>query len=72
MRHSCRLSLALVVLLSSSVSAFGADEKSFGAKILDGALSSAGGKGGEFAVKFAAGWIYKLGCKPEQKTDAGS
>jgi hypothetical protein len=72
MRHSCRLALALCVLLSSSVSAFGADEKSFGAKILDGALSSAGGKGGEFAVKFAAGWIYKLGCKPEQTTDPGS
>ena len=71
MREFRAVALALLFLLTP-LSAFAAEEKSFGAKILDGALSSAGGKGGEFAVKFAAGWIYKLGCKPEQQTDEGS
>lgn len=72
MREFRALALALLFLSLSSVSALGAEDKPFGQKILDGALSSAGGKGGEFAVKFAAGWIYKLGCKPEQQKDEGS
>lgn len=69
MRHSRSLALAVLFLF---IPTFAFAEETFGQKILSGALSSAGGKGGEFAVKFAAGWIYKLSCKPEQQSDAGS
>ncbi|HEY0155894.1 MAG TPA: hypothetical protein VGF28_01230 [Thermoanaerobaculia bacterium] len=62
--------VALSVLLS--IPATAAEEESLGTKILNGAVSSAGSKGGEFAVKFVAGWIYNISCKPEQQTDEGS
>lgn len=59
----------LSLLLSLSASAA---EETLGTKILNAGLSSAGSKGGEFAVKFVAGWIYNISCKPDQQTDEGS
>ena len=69
MRYSRALALVALVLVPSFASRA---EETFGQKIISGALSSAGGKGGEFAVKFVSGWIYNLSCKPEQQTDEGS
>jgi hypothetical protein len=69
MRYRRAIALVALVLVPSLAS--GAEE-TFGQKIISGALSSAGGKGGEFAVKFVSGWIYNLSCKPEQQTDEGS
>lgn len=75
MRELRSSAIAIIFLLSVSLftatSAFAAEE-TLGQKILSGALSSAGSKGGEFAVKFVSGWIYNISCKPEQQTDEGS
>jgi hypothetical protein len=62
-------SVVLSLLISLPASSA---EETLGQKILSGALSSAGSKGGEFAVKFVSGWIYNISCKPEQQTDEGS
>jgi hypothetical protein len=66
------LRFVLFVMLLSLTVSLGAAEETLGQKILSGALSSAGSKGGEFAVKFVSGWIYNISCKPEQQTDEGS
>jgi hypothetical protein len=62
-------SVVLSLLISLPASSA---EETLGQKILSGALSSAGSKGGEFAVKFVSGWIYNISCKPDQQTDEGS
>jgi hypothetical protein len=70
--RSHRFVLFTTLSLLLALPAMAAEEESLGTKILNGALSSAGSKGGEFAVKFVAGWIYNISCKPEQQTDEGS
>ncbi|HEY2093000.1 MAG TPA: hypothetical protein VGJ81_14030 [Thermoanaerobaculia bacterium] len=71
MRHARPVAVAIMIALMLCPQTFAADE-TFGQKLVGSAISSAGSKGGEFAVKFVAGWIYNISCKPEQQNDEGS
>ena len=70
MRQARALVCIAITVLFCVPTAFA--EKTWKDRILNSALSSAGSKAGEFAVKFVGGWIYSVSCKPEQQKDEGS